>query len=401
MTVQLPFDLESAIAPMPLVIDSELPLLEALIKLNQFSQQLNFSACIDTELTRCALVTQPQGYVGVITQQHIIDRLTARVNLETQTIREIIQPNLKIIARSHLKDIASTIELFCQHCVEFFLVVNPQDQPVGILSHRNLLSCLHFIEIGERLQACKQQTALKQEVKELKSRFITLTSHQLRTPLSVITSSAGILKEFGKQLDEEKIQKHLQRIQTYVKYLTQILDDILLLNKANTNYLAFEPTQLDIHQFCVVLVQEFQLSETHCTIRFSIQDAIALQSIRPALDEKLLRQILINLLSNAAKYSPVDSIVDFKLSLQDQQLIFTIQDEGIGIPQDEQSQIFQPFYRASNVGNIAGIGLGLVTVQKCVELHQGQISVISQQIQGTTFTIGIPIQPRSALFAHD
>jgi signal transduction histidine kinase len=394
MTVQLPVEIESAIAPLPLVIDSEMTILDALIKLNQFSRQLSFSACTDTELTHCALVTQSQSYIGVLTQQHIIDHLTARVNLETQTIREIIQPNLKIIAQSHLKDIASTIELFRQHCVEFLLVVNHQDQPIGILSHRNLLSCLHFIEIGETLQARKQHTALKQEFKELKSRFITLTSHQLRTPLSVITSSAGILKEFGKQLDEEKMQKHLQRIQIYVRHLTQLLDDILLLNKANTNYLAFEPAQLNIHQFCAVLVEEFQLSETHCAIRFSVQDEIAFQSIRSELDEKLLRQILINLLSNAAKYSPVDSVVDFRLSLQDQQIIFTIQDEGIGIPQDEKSQLFQPFYRASNVGNIAGTGLGLAIVQKCVELHQGQISVISQQNQGTTFTIGIPIQPK-------
>ncbi|MGG6268968.1 sensor histidine kinase [Leptolyngbya sp. AN10] len=235
----------------------------------------------------------------------------------------------------------------------------------------------------------------EKEFIELKSRFISMTSHQLRTPLAVIASSAGILSNFGAQLDEQKRQKHLQCIQTYVKHATQLLDDILFLNKAEIGHLAFEPVPLPLVEFCQELIDEVQLSASEHTIRSSIptQDTIEFLTCgnQPHLDKKLLRQIIVNLLSNAVKYSPECNLINFNLTIWRSMIVFTIEDQGIGISLSDQAHLFQPFHRGENVGAIAGTGLGLSIVKKCVELHQGEISVKSALDVGTLFTVMIPL----------
>jgi PAS domain S-box-containing protein len=246
------------------------------------------------------------------------------------------------------------------------------------------------IDITDRKQAEQelfQALAREKELSELKSRFISMTSHEFRTPLAVIASSAGILKNFFHKLDDEKKVRHLDCIETYVQHTTRLLDDILLINKAESGKLAFEPMEVDIISFCQQLTEEIQLSTPHNQIIFA-------SNITPGktgkLDKKLLRQILINLLSNAVKYSPQNSTVRFELKVNEQNIIFVIEDQGIGIPQEDQAQLFESFHRAANVDNIPGTGLGLSIVAKCVDLHKGSVTLNSKLDQGTKVTVTIP-----------
>ncbi|WP_066426956.1 PAS domain S-box protein [Anabaena sp. 4-3] len=248
-------------------------------------------------------------------------------------------------------------------------------------------------DITERKQAEQEiSKALEREKElgELKSRFVSMTSHEFRTPLSVISSSAAILKDFGHKLDDTKKKKHLDCIQTYVKHTTQLLDDILLIHKAENGKLAFEPAPLDLISFCQQLTEEIQLSAPNHTIVFSSHPQTG---VIGNMDKKLLRQILINLLSNAIKYSPNSATVNFNVKITESNVILmSIQDQGIGIPETDQVKLFESFHRARNVGNIPGTGLGLSIVAKCVALHQGSISVNSQVGMGTTFIVEIPLQ---------
>jgi PAS domain S-box-containing protein len=183
-----------------------------------------------------------------------------------------------------------------------------------------------FTDITERKRAeqeiCKALEREK-ELSELRSRFVSMTSHEFRTPLAVISSSTGILKDFGHKLDEERRKKHLDCIQTYVRHTTQLLDDILLINKAENGKLAFDPAPLDLIPFCQQLAEEIQLSTTNHIIIFY---SLVQNSVMVNFDKKLIRQILINLLSNAIKYSPQDTTVNFHMDIQDKNVIFNIQD---------------------------------------------------------------------------
>jgi PAS domain S-box-containing protein len=236
----------------------------------------------------------------------------------------------------------------------------------------------------------------EKELSDLKSRFITTTSHEFRTPLSIISSSAGLLEDYAHRLDEAKKLKHLQRIQAAVTYMTELLEDVLLINRVEAGKLGFNPIPLDWVEFCCELVEELQLGiHTNHTIALQIDPAAALNP-KAETDEKLLRQILSNLLSNAVKYSPTGSTVHFHLAYQDGAAIFQIKDAGIGIPLEDQVHLFESFHRAQNVGNISGTGLGLAIVKKCVEVHGGKIAVTSESGVGTTFTVQLPCSASSS-----
>ena len=236
-------------------------------------------------------------------------------------------------------------------------------------------------------EVCK---ALEQEkqLNELKSRFISMTSHEFRTPLSTILFSAELLENYGQKWSEEKKSEHLQRIQISVERMTQLLEDILLLGKAEAGKLEYKAEKLNLDKFCSDLVEELQLGigNKHA-ITFIKQG----QCTTTCMDEKLLRQILSNLLSNAIKYSPKGSTVGFEASCQNGEVIFQIRDQGIGIPLEDQQRLFESFHRANNVGTIPGTGLGLAIVKKSVDLHGGQITVDSKVGVGTTFTVRLPL----------
>jgi PAS domain S-box-containing protein len=251
---------------------------------------------------------------------------------------------------------------------------------------------VYFTDISDRKRTeAELLKALEKEreLNELKSNIITVVSHEYRTPLTTILSSAELLERYGHKWTDEKKQQHLRRIQTTVHHLTQLVSDVLLLEKAKAGKLEFNPTVLDVVTLCRELVEEMQLmaGDKH-KLEFVTQE----HSLQAEFDEKLLRQMLINLLSNAIKYSHPGSDVHFALTSQPNEVIFRIQDEGIGIPPEDQQRLFESFHRASNVGTIPGTGLGLAIVKKSVDLHGGQLAVESEVGVGTTFVVRLPLK---------
>ncbi len=251
--------------------------------------------------------------------------------------------------------------------------------------------------VEEALRQSEEETrkALEkeQELSELKSHFVTMTSHEFRTPLSTILYSAELIQRYSHKLSEEEKLQELYQIQATVKRMTQLLDDVLLIGKAEAGKLEFNPKPLDIGQFCGSLVKEMQPStpyppdKSNHTITFCTQG----QCTNACMDEKLLRHILSNLLSNALKYSPQGGAIHFNLICQQGEANFHVQDEGIGIPIADQAQLFNVFHRASNVNTILGTGLGLAIVKKSVDLHGGKVTFTSEVGVGTTFKVTIPI----------
>jgi signal transduction histidine kinase len=249
---------------------------------------------------------------------------------------------------------------------------------------------VYFTDISDRkrieaelLKALEKE----RELNELKSQIVSVVSHEYRTPLTTILSSAELLQHYGHKWTEEKKHQHLHRIQTTVHHLTQLVSDVLILDKAEAGKLEFKPTLLDVVSLCRELVEEFQQTvRDKQTLNFMSQG----ECTQAYLDEKLLRQILTNLLSNAIKYSDPIGTIYFALVSQHNEVIFRIQDQGIGIPPEDQKHLFESFRRASNVGTIPGTGLGLAIVKKYVDVQGGQITVESQVGVGTTFTVTLP-----------
>ncbi|MDJ0727414.1 MAG: PAS domain-containing sensor histidine kinase [Prochloraceae cyanobacterium] len=239
----------------------------------------------------------------------------------------------------------------------------------------------------------------ERELGELKSRFVSMTSHEFRTPLAIISSSAGLLQSYGDKLNQEKKDKHLNRIQSSVTHMTDLLNDVLTISKAEANKLEFNPQPLNLKLFCYDLIDEIKLGYSNHDIHLSLGAKLENNSeFNFNLDKKLLRHIFSNLLSNAIKYSSEESNVYFSCEWIEKNLIFKIKDEGIGIPTEDLPHLFESFHRCQNVGNIQGTGLGLAIVKHSVELHQGVIDVTSEINKGTTFTITIPANIYSSEF---
>jgi signal transduction histidine kinase len=250
----------------------------------------------------------------------------------------------------------------------------------------------HELRERQQAQATEAETRIalekEKELSDFKSRFISMTSHEFRTPLTTILSSTELLENYQHKFTPEKKQQHFTRIKTATQRMVQLLDDVLLIGKAEAGKLTFSPAPIELSQFCNDLVEEVQLSsgrqhEINYVVRGTEQSA--------CMDEKLLRHILFNLLSNAVKYSSIGSPVDFELNFQNTQVIFQIKDQGIGIPLEDQKHLFETFHRAKNVGTISGTGLGLAIVKKSVDLHGGQIAIESIVGVGTTFIVTLPL----------
>jgi PAS domain S-box-containing protein len=246
------------------------------------------------------------------------------------------------------------------------------------------------IDITEQKRSQEICYALEteKELRKLQFRFFSMASHEFRTPLSTILVTTQLLVNSEQELPMEKRQRNLKRIEITAKHMTQLLNDILTFNRAETGELELEPTLIALHRFCSHLIEEMQLnSGSQYVLKFSTKGKIK----AVYLDEKLLYSILTNLLSNAVKYSPKGGEVDLTLIYQENEIIFHIQDYGIGIPLEYQQQLFEPFYRGSNIGNIAGTGLGLAIVKKYLDLQGGKISLDSQVGKGTLAIVSIPL----------
>jgi len=267
----------------------------------------------------------------------------------------------------------------------------------------NVVGILVTIEdISDRQRAEEEiRNALEKEkqLSELKSRFITMASHEFRTPLATIFSSSELIQHYGYKFSEEKKLKHLNQIQTQVKRMTRLLEDVLFVGKASAGRMQFNPVMLNLKEFCREVIDEIELTDGK---RHAFNFDCRIDGSMVEMDDKLLRQLLANLLGNAVKYSPQGSAVDFKVILDNSQAIFEIKDSGIGIPPEDRERLFEVFHRGSNVGNISGTGVGMAIVKQAVELHGGAIAFESQVGAGTTFTVSLPTrqpqhEPRARL----
>ncbi len=265
----------------------------------------------------------------------------------------------------------------------------------GLLSVYGLLYRQMFKR--QQLEQAQQKLAQEKELGELKLQFFSMVSHEFRTPLSVIAGSSQLLKERLTSLVEPDKLKNLFQIQASAKLMTQLLNDILTLARADAGKLECKPELLEMQFFCLNLIEDIQLfTEQPRAIKF---DKYGTHTYA-YLDEKLLYSILSNLLSNAIKYSSPQSTVYFILTCEPDMVSFQVKDEGIGIPEGEQGKIFEPFCRGRNAGNVTGSGLGMAVVKKCLDLHQGELNVDSQIGVGTTFTIRICQPQKTGLFSH-
>jgi PAS domain S-box-containing protein len=295
------------------------------------------------------------------------------------------------LTNNNQTEILNPIEFRHRHQDGSWRILEAISQPFAD-SAATLRVMVNARDITERKRLDEIWLALEREkeLSALKTRFFSMASHEFRTPLSTALAAAQVLENSQQEWDNtEKRLRNLHRIQDSVRNMVQLLDDILTINRAETGKLAFNPKSLALEAYCRHFVEEMQLNAGNLhQLTFSCQG----KSQHVCLDEKLLRSMLSNLLSNAIKYSPQGGNISFSLEFQSDNLIIQVQDQGIGILLEDQKQLFEPFHRGKNVKTISGTGLGLVVVKKCVDLHQGNISISSEVGRGTTCVITIPLK---------
>jgi len=250
------------------------------------------------------------------------------------------------------------------------------------------------VDIDNRKRAETELLAAMQrekELSEMKSKFVSTASHEFRTPLATMLSSAELLEHYSDSLNPDERVNLLRTIQSVAKRMSEMIDDVLTLGRVESGVLKLSLGPVNLRELCRTVVSEFRIAQgKQHTI--TLDDRFDRAEVE--LDEKLLHHILSNLLSNAVKYSPPGSEVMLSLARRDEQAVIEVQDHGIGIPPQDQPRLFESFHRASNVDNRPGTGLGLAIVKKSVDLHRGAISVASTIGAGTRITVTLPLQPR-------
>jgi PAS domain S-box-containing protein len=246
-------------------------------------------------------------------------------------------------------------------------------------------------QIRERKKAeedTRKALEKERELNELKTKFVSIASHEFRTPLSTILSSASLVAQYKEKGDLEKIDKHVLRIKSSVNHLTAILNDFLSLGKLEEGRVDVVKEEIHVHDFLTEIKEELKplLKEGQRILVTSewIENTIS-------TDRRLLRNILFNLISNASKYSAPNKSIHLNLRKKGEQIAMDVRDEGIGIPKNEIKHLFERFFRASNVTNIQGTGLGLNIVNRYVDLLEGSIEFNSEEGKGSTFTITLPV----------
>jgi len=242
-------------------------------------------------------------------------------------------------------------------------------------------------QLKDREAELEKSLLLERELGELKSRFVSMASHEFRTPLSTVLSSVSLIGRYTESDQQANREKHINRVKSTVAHLTAILNDFLSMNKLEegriqTFFEDFDPIELFhevIEEMKTILKPNQQLINLHSTNGMLVRS-----------DRKIIKNTLINLISNAIKYSKEDGKINCNISVNEKVLDFSVSDEGIGIPDEDQKHLFDRFFRASNVTNIEGTGLGLNIVKKYLEMLDGEISFISKLYIGTTFNIKIP-----------
>lgn len=270
---------------------------------------------------------------------------------------------------------------------------------VGIKGDSDKVERILIVEINVTKQKELQEEQVKalakeKELGEMKSRFVSMASHEFRTPLSAILSSASLIEKYEEKEQQDKRIKHTTRIKSSVSNLTSILNDFLSFDKLSSNAVDCNYSEVNVCEvikYAVDEVSTFKKASQEITINLQNETCMA------KTDEKILKNILLNLLSNGLKYSGVDGLVKISLKVTTDSIVIEVSDNGIGIPYNEQSRLFERFFRAENVSNIQGTGLGLNIVKKYTEILKGTISFQSEEGVGTTFKVELPQEKNNKL----
>jgi len=263
------------------------------------------------------------------------------------------------------------------------------NKSVSDLEHTNKSLQLQIQERKKAEQETKKALEKERELNELKSKFVSIASHEFRTPLSTILSSASLVAQYKEKGDLDKIDKHVLRIKSSVNHLTAILNDFLSLGKLEEGRVDVVIEAIHLNDFFEEIKEELKPS-------LKEGQKIAVQCDWPdntvKIDRRLLRNILFNLISNASKYSGTHKNIYISCKKLDHFIVMEVRDEGIGIPENEIKHLFERFFRASNATNIQGTGLGLNIVNRYVNLLHGKIEFTTEEGKGSTFTITLPVK---------
>jgi signal transduction histidine kinase len=271
-------------------------------------------------------------------------------------------------------------------------------QPFGYIvkpfENEDLVTAIETALSRYQAELASQRALQKEkELNRLKSQFVSIVSHEFRTPLTIVLVSLDLLEEFDGEIDLEKRKKYFKRARTSIELMSSLLEEVLVIGESDNGNLKCQLAPLNLSQFCRNLVEELQSTggEEHL-MTFREFSQIGLIPQRVQVDEKLLRHILTNLISNASKYSPRGSQIWICLMYESDTLTFQVKDEGIGISKSEQTQLFDTFYRGANVSHVQGTGLGLSIVKRCVDAYGGNITIESEMGVGSTFTVSLPYE---------
>ena len=250
-------------------------------------------------------------------------------------------------------------------------------------------------QIQERTHELIFALKKEKELSELKSQFVSMASHEFRTPLSAIKFAAGFIYKYYDKAEKLQIEQKAKKIETQVNHMTGLLEDVLTIGKIENGKMKFNPNQLNLIEIVRTIKEDI---ETATKNTHKINFTHNIPEFKMISDEKILRNIFINLLSNAIKFSPDADEISLKIQAEENDLFIEVQDKGIGIKQEELKDIFSPFKRGNNVETIQGTGLGLAIVKESVNLLKGKISVESTEGKGTKFNIILPKFPENENF---
>jgi two-component system sensor histidine kinase/response regulator len=315
---------------------------------------------------------------------------------------------IPIIFISSIEEPSEKVEAFSVGGVDY---ISKPFQLIEVLAR--IETHLRLCSLQKKLQEQNEQLQLsasvlarslkqEQELSEMKTNFISVVSHEFRTPLTTIQSASELLEHYEWTKEEQTEQLH--QIQSEVKHMTELMEDVLFLSRTNANKTKLNLTEFDLLKFCKQLLRQIKRtfgknynlnSCFHNLVSNALIENIHLQNEIPELmvkmDEKLLRQILSNLTTNAIKYSHENSDIDFRITIDQDNVTFIVGDHGIGIPEEDLTHLFSAFHRGKNVGVLPGTGLGLSIVKNCVDIHKGSISVNTRLNIGTEFIVVLPL----------
>jgi PAS domain S-box-containing protein len=316
-------------------------------------------------------------------REQVLGRSTSELGIwDSQADHELVWHDLRTVGSIRQRECG-----WRNHRGELFTVLLSAET-ILLDNQPHVLSLV--LDISERKKAemeMRRALAREKELSELKSNFVSMVSHEFRTPLGIIQSSAELLRDFFEEMPQMERDEQLQSITRNIRRMAGMMEEILVLSRLDAGKLEFRPSPVDLGVFCRRIVDEV-LSATgrRCPVELTLASELP----RTNADESLLGHVLTNLLSNAVKYSEHAAPVQLVVRRQAANLVCVVCDEGIGISEEDQKSLFTAFHRGANVGNRSGTGLGLLLVKRCVDLHRGLLQVESRLGKGTTVTVTVP-----------